>query len=136
MKKAIVLLCGLLLCVLAGCSNLSTYQTTQVENVTISISDVSPTGATVTVKDTNAPPHIYGEWYKIEKEIDGQWYDVDTVISNGSFEAIGYVPNHSGEVVFSVNWKWLYGKLPNGNYRLLKQVGDQYIAVTFSIGTP
>lgn len=49
----------------------STFKTTKVKNVSIEISDISLTGATVTIKDTNETPYTYGEWYKIEKEENG-----------------------------------------------------------------
>ena len=76
---------------------------------------------------------MYGEWYKIEKQKDGNWYDVKTVIKDYGFNEIGYLPNESSEVEFNVDWEWLYGKLPTGKYRLLKQVNSEYISVEFDI---
>lgn len=134
MKKSIALILALVCTVLfVGCAKESTYLATDVENVKISITDVSSTGATVKIKDTNNEPHVYGEWYKIEKQKDGNWYDVKTVISDYGFNEIGYLPNESGEVEFNVDWEWLYGKLPLGKYRLLKQVNSEYISVEFDI---
>ena len=37
------------------------------KNVSMSIFDISSTGATIIIKDTNVTPSLYGEWYKIEK---------------------------------------------------------------------
>ena len=37
------------------------------------------------------------------------------------------------EITLNVDWKWLYGELPTGQYRLLKQVDNQYISVEFDI---
>lgn len=136
MKKWMVMIWPLL-CVavlLAGCGNKSLYQPTEVENVSIRISDISSTGATVIIKDTNEKPYLYGEWYKIEKNIDGKWCELDTIIDNYGFHLIGYTPDYNGEVKFAVDWKWLYGKLPSGNYRILKQVDSQYISILFSLG--
>jgi hypothetical protein len=64
---------------------------------------------------------------------DGVWQDVPHVIDNYAFTAIGYIPNENGEVKFTINWEWLYGKLPSGTYRLWKQVGSQEISVDFSV---
>ena len=46
----------------------ATFQKTAVENVRIAISDVSASGATVTIWDTNETPYLYGSWYEIEKK--------------------------------------------------------------------
>lgn len=121
---------------LAACSDTSpkqAFEPTEVENVSISISDVSPTGATVTIKDTNAEPYMYGEWYAIEKENGGTWIRVEPIIDNYGFTMIGYLPDENDEVVFDLNWEWLYGELPKGSYRLLKRVDDKYISVTFDL---
>ena len=136
MKKLIVFLLALF--ILAGCVGEPTQptqpqQSTPVENVTIQISDISPSGATVTITDTNEKPYLYGEWYKIQKLTDGQWQDVPHVIDNYAFTAIGYIPDENGEVKFTINWEWLYGTLPAGTYRIFKEVNQQEIPIEFQI---
>ncbi len=116
-----------------GCSKESPYQSTEVENVSISISDISSTGATVIIQDLNEHPYVYGEWYKVEKEKNGEWYEVETVIENYGFNSFGYLAGENGEVKFTIDWEWLYGELPSGKYRILKEVDQQYISVTFDI---
>ncbi len=142
MKKAVlmVLLCGFIFSGMFGCNKyeplnkaVSSYTVTDVENVNADIYDVSPVGATVIIKDTNENPYVYGEWYKIEKEENGKWYDVETVIEEYGFNEIGYSVNENNEVKFEINWEWLYGELPQGNYRILKEVNRQYIAVEFAV---
>ena len=113
----------------------STYVVTNIENVSISIFDISLTGATITIKDTNKKPYTYGEWYKIEKEINGKWYEVKTIIDDYGFNSIGYLPDKKMQVKFVMDWEWLYGSLPLGSYRILKEVGKEYIAVEFGIAT-
>ena len=49
--------------------NTAEYNVNQsLSNVTITISNVTPTGATINIKDTNKEPYVYGEWYKIERK--------------------------------------------------------------------
>ena len=136
MKKIFVLILVFVWIVIpfAGCAKESTYTPTEVENVSIHISDVSPTGATVTIKDTNKEPYIYGLWFSIEKETDGKWQEVKPIIDNFGFDEIGYLPDSNGEVKLITDWEWLYGQLPSGNYRFLKQAGSECISVVFSIG--
>ena len=69
----------------------------------------------------------------MEKENGGTWIRVEPIIDNYGFTMIGYLPDENDEVVFDLNWEWLYGELPKGSYRLLKRVDDKYISVTFDL---
>ena len=111
----------------------ATFQKTAVENVRIAISNVSASGATVTIWDTNETPYLYGSWYEIEKKDNGQWHKVQTVIDHYAFDAMGHIPDETGKVEFAINWEWLYGKLPSGEYRLLKNVNSAQISVEFTV---
>ena len=113
----------------------SEYVITEVDNVSISILDITSKGATVKIKDTNKNPYVYGEWYKIEKNIDGKWYLLDVINKDYVFNEIGYLPDKNNEVKFYIDWSLLYGELSEGNYRVLKQVNNQYISVEFNITT-
>ena len=48
----------------------SNYVISDINNVSISIYDVSNSGATIIIKDTNKTPYVYGSWYKIEKLVE------------------------------------------------------------------
>ncbi len=138
------LLCAVIILGLCGCNNDFSdgkeidYKPTEVENVSIGICDVSPIGAKLIIKDDNKEPYTYGEWYKIEKKNNDTWVDVETIIDNYSFTNIGYIVdtyNAKNELEFDIDWEWLYGKLQNGDYRVLKKVNNQYIFAEFSITT-
>ena len=122
-----------LLCIsfaFVGCSKTaeeSTYRPIEVE------ADVSPSGATVTIRDTNENPYVYGQWYKVEAERDGKWYDIKLLSEYYGFTEEGWIVGESDELDFDVDWSRLYGRLPEGRYRLLKEVKQQYIAVEFDI---
>ena len=111
----------------------STYQPVEVENVSLSITDVSPSGATVTIRDTNENPYVYGQWYKVEAERDGKWYDIKLLSEHYGFTEEGWIVGENDELNFDVDWSRLYGRLPEGRYRLLKRVKQQHIAVEFDI---
>ena len=111
----------------------STFLPTEVENVSLSITDVSPSGATVTIRDTNENPYVYGQWYKVEAERDGKWYDIKLLSEYYGFTEEGWIVGESDELNFNVDWSRLYGRLSAGRYRLLKEVKHQYIAVEFNI---
>ena len=113
----------------------SDYVSSNIDNVSTNIYDISLSGATIVIKDTNKKPYVYGSWYKIEKEVDGKWYEVPTIIEDYGFDEMAYLVDKNNEVKFVMNWEWLYGKLPSGSYRILKQVNDKYIAIPFNIAT-
>ena len=104
---------------MSGCSgkrysNLSDSSciVTGVENVSATVSDLSPTGATVIITDQNKEPYTYGEWYQIEKEENGKWYKLKTMVEEYGFNDLGYLVNEHYQVKFVIDWEWLYGKLP------------------------
>lgn len=107
----------------------------KIKNVSAEIFDISPTGATIIIKDTNIKPYVYGEWYKLEKEENGKWTEVESIINNYGFNAIGYTVDKNKEVKLVINWEWLYGNLSHGSYRILKQVEDSYLSIPFAIAT-
>ena len=132
MKKVVVFVLVLFL-LITGCSNSKETKLSNIKNVSINISNVSPSGATVVIKDTNKKHYKYEEWYKVETKISNKWVKVNPVIKEYGFNLVEYNVNENNEVEFKIDWEWLYGKLEPGNYRLLKRVNNKYIGVEFSI---
>ena len=132
MKKLTVFIL-IMLALLCGCAQESAYQPTGAANVTMTVSGVTPAGAVVTIQDCNSEPFVYGEWYVIEQEKDGLWYEVKTKITDYGFNEIGWLTDDNGQLTMDVNWEWLYGKLPAGHYRILKQAGTEIIGAEFTV---
>ena len=128
---------SLLVCttvLLTGCAITYDYQLTELENVSMRVIDPTATGATLVITDTNEKPFMYGEWYAIQKEVDGEWVDVETVIREYGFNDIAYQPHEGTDTLrLTVDWEWLYGELPAGKYRILKEVDKQFISATFRV---
>ena len=131
----IVLLCILALVIKSHFDviEVNVYATSEVENVSTTISDISLTGATITIKDTNQNKYTYEEWYIIQKEVEEKWYDIPTKVKDYGFNSKGYEVDENNEVKFVINWEWLYGELPLGSYRIIKKSHDKYISIPFSI---
>ena len=132
MKKLTAILL-LLMAVLGGCARESAYQPAGVENVTMTVSDVTPAGATVEIRDDNREPFVYGSWFQLQREKDGVWYEVKTKLSDYGFDEMGWLTDNRGRLTMTVDWEWLYGKLPQGHYRILKQAGPHTIAGEFTV---
>lgn len=116
----------------------TSYTPTEIENVSVSISDISLTGATIVIKDTNKKQNTYTDWYVIEKEANGKWYQLETKEKDYGFNDMAYLPNENNEVKFVIDWEWLYGELSQGSYRILKKVNDgsaKIISIEFGIAT-
>ena len=113
--------------------NVNVYAVSEVENVSINISDISLTGATIIIKDTNDDNYTYGEWYVIQKEENGKWYNIPTKVKEFGFNDIGYEVDENNEVKFVIDWEWLYGELQTGSYRIIKEAHDKYISIPFNI---
>ena len=135
MRKILsIMLVTITVILLIACSSKeSIYQPTELENVGVSVSDISATGATLIIKDTNEAYYTYGEWYVIEKEKDGTWYEVKSKVEDLCFDSIGYIPNEEKEIEFQINWEYTYGKLPSGHYRILKTADSNIISAEFDI---
>lgn len=74
-------------------------------NITTEISDISPTGATIIITDTNEEPYIYTEWYKIEKKEDEKWIELETQIKDYGFDTIGVSVDENNKVKFVIDWE-------------------------------
>lgn len=134
MKKTKILLFAFLLLFLVGCSSKKKeIVPTEITNVSAKISNISLTGATITITDTREEKETYTEWYRIEKEENGLWNELETITNDYGFNDIAYTKDDNNQVVFIIDWSSIYGELGSGSYRILKEVGDKYIAVPFSI---
>lgn len=86
--------------------------------------DVTQTGLELEISQSGGYPSGQlqtGSWYEIER-FDGKWTPVETVIDNHAWTAVAYLIPKGGEYETEVNWEWLYGKLPKGNYRIAKEI--------------
>jgi len=117
-----------------------------VDGISIIIKEgtLTRSGASIIIVDTTLnEEHTYGESFRIEKKENDKWVSLDTIIDRYGFDDIGYNVNKDKKLEMNVNWEWLYGKLENGQYRLIKDYGinknDSYLGnkeiyVEFIIG--
>lgn len=152
-RVKLAFLAGVLL--LLGCGketnhemNKSSLVIIEQSEVTLTLKDVTPISATVTIYNGSAESISYGSQYKfiLEKQIDGIWYvceratrtadghhitttDIERVLESGMADE------------YQISWDLLYGNLPAGKYRFVKEIetasslsstGD-YFATEFEI---
>ena len=92
--------------------------------LTLSVSDVTATGATVIFSQSGGNPSgelTTGSYYRIENKDKELSYIVEGDVA---WTSEAYMIRKDGTVSMNVNWEWLYGNLEPGTYRLVKQVTD------------
>lgn len=98
----------------------------------LSVKNVTPTGLTLVVTQSGGNPTgelMTGEPYRLITLVDGTWKTVEELplpegVDGRGFNSIGY-PLPKGETrEFDINWEWMFGELPNGTYRLIKEFMD------------
>ncbi|MDE7283472.1 MAG: hypothetical protein K2N85_07820 [Lachnospiraceae bacterium] len=102
----------------------------QIEEIGLSLSlkNISSTGATLVFRiyDENAPTGELdcGEDFTIEMQKNGKWEEVPIPIEgNYAFHDVAYVIK-GDKAEMDMEWKWIYGELEPGEYRIKKSVDD------------
>lgn len=111
------------------------------DGVTMNIKEDTLTneGATIIIKDVSSKNNIYGVSYRIDEFIDSSWEALKPIIDNYAWTTQGYYVNENNILEMNINWKWLYGKLKPGKYRIVKNTSEpgegteHYITVDFEI---
>ncbi len=89
----------------------------------LSVKDVTPFGLTLVC--TQSGGELTGELqtgsdYKLIV-LEEAWEDVPTIVEDYGWDMIAYGVSKNDETEFEYNWEWLYGKLPAGTYRMVKE---------------
>lgn len=99
----------------------------------LSLKNISPTGATLVFDqyDKEAPTGEldFGADYAIERLTDGKWEALPGPVEgseseNYAFDAVAYLIKPESKTEKEIDWEWLHGPLPPGNYRIKKVVHD------------
>jgi len=95
--------------------------------LTLKAENVTAKGCTLVFEQKGGSPTgslETGEQYVIQTMRDGQWVDVPVYAESYGWNAVAWIIPMDGEKEFEVNWEWLYGTLPFGEYRIGKGVMD------------
>lgn len=87
--------------------------------ITMRIDTLTNAGLTLTVKNHTNHRYNYGVPYSLER-LDNGWEKVEQIKDNCGFIMIGYTLKEKEEHKEEINWKYCYGKLPKGQYRITK----------------
>lgn len=93
------------------------------------LNNISSTGATLVfnIYDTAAPTGelTYSDAFVLEVQKDGTWQEAPIILEGSySFNAIAHMISPEKNSEQELSWKWLYGTLSPGNYRIKKSITD------------
>ena len=87
------------------------------------IESVTTNGLSFFFDNTTENEYTYGENYSLWVNSNHSWEPVPYIIENAAFHCIGYTMNPNSKTdLTSIDWTWLYGELPSGEYRLQKTI--------------
>ena len=95
--------------------------------LTLSAKDVTPSGLTLVCTQSGGEPSgdiMTGEDYYLTVWKKGHWRMVMPVIENYGWNSLAHWIPKDNDTEFKIDWKWLYGELEPGTYRLVKEFMD------------
>jgi hypothetical protein len=97
--------------------------------VTIKATNIEPTGVTLEFHQSGGNPEgdlQTGSYYWLETEADKNWILVDMLpsVHDVGWTAEAYIIPKNDMTDMKVEWAWLYGELPEGKYRIGKEIMD------------
>jgi len=101
-----------------------TYELNTLDGVTMRMEKYTSFGGDVEIRNETAKEIIFGEWYEIQTEVNGKWISLPHIIENAAFHEVAYNAPKDETVIHEVKWDILYGELPKGKYRIIKDMLD------------
>jgi len=91
--------------------------------VTMKISDISPSGLSFYFENPTDNEYMYGAAFYVFVLKNDEWERVEPIITNWGFTLEGYylLPNSTTKPTGAF-WQWLYGELPEGDYKFQKEI--------------
>jgi hypothetical protein len=95
---------------------------------------LTPSGATFIIENNGDEEIAFGQMYAVQIYVKGKWYNIEEYV-DWTLELFTLFPNENYS--FSADWTQLYGILPLGKYRLIKEFSIShfpiYVACEFTI---
>ncbi len=104
------------------CEMIKDRDLSDIINMYIKDDTLTSTSATIVIEDHNPNKISYGSDFYIEKYHNGKWKSINTTGENYGFNAMAYFVDENGILEMNQNWTHIYGTLPKGIYRLVKNV--------------
>lgn len=100
------------------------YQENDVENLTMTVLDATKNQAEICIKNNTDKAWCYGEEFSLEyfdKESE-VWKPVEEIVEYQAFNEPTHTVGKWKSSKITIKWKWLYGNLNKGRYRIIKEM--------------
>ena len=101
-----------------------TYELNTLDGVTMQLEKYTSSGGDVEIRNETDKEITFGDWYEIQAEVNGKWFPLPYIIENAAFHQVAYNAPKDETVIHEVEWDVLYGELPKGRYRIIKDMLD------------
>lgn len=128
MKKSLLVFSLLTALLLSACArDLPLEETLPISEgivMTVDTETITPEGASFLLMQNTDLNIQYGDDYTLQQFNGGTWEDVPVIVENYGFHSIAYQLPKDTPQALEIDWAWLYGSLPAGEYRLVKEFMD------------
>lgn len=80
---------------------------------------LTSSSATIIITDLSGGKWLYGSSYSIQKYVYGEWKELEYA-HDTAINAMAYYPDPNGVLEMKLDWKYMYGSLLKGKYRIVK----------------
>lgn len=101
--------------------------------ITIRSNTLTNSGTNIIITNNSNKVCEFGDEYSLEKKEFGIWKKLKMLNKNVWWNANSYELLSGEEHEEKINWQDTYGNLKNGEYRLIKIINGERIAVEFTI---
>lgn len=117
------------------------YEVNTLPDVRLSMNKYKSWEGEVSLRNNAEESYTYGEWFEIQYKYGEEWHRVPYISEFGYYDIAYALPEGESEEIH-INWSKIYGELPVGTYRIVKDVivyrspGDydkHYLAAEFEI---
>lgn len=104
------------------CEMIKDRDLNNIVDISIKEGTLTKTSATIIIKETVDYDISYGEPFILEKYNNGEWEELPIICDNCAFNLQAYNVTIDKPLELYQDWSRLYGELPKGVYRLVKDV--------------
>ena len=102
----------------------NSYVVNNLEGVTLQMEEYDSRSGEVEILNETDMDIQFGEWFEIQVLMGNAWVKLPYVIDSVAFNEPAYNAPKDETAVWEVQWEWIYGELPEGTYRIIKDVMD------------
>ena len=95
--------------------------------IDLQVTNITSSGLTIECMQSGGNPTgelQTGSYYVVQKKTDSGWEALEYIIDNVGWTEEAWMILENETVSWDVDWEWCYGKLPEGDYRIGKEIVD------------